>query len=179
MTTGHEEPTSPGWGARARSFAGYVAAWSMGVVFLLFVVGVALRLANRPVSWIDEAVTLLCTWSTFWTAAFVLRWPEHIAFDVVFTNLKPSLQRASLLVGGTAFVILMGTALPGMVDYTLFLWRERTDALQLRLDWVYAIYPVFFAVIVLRLAWSLRELVSQRWRAELGRWNGTTAEDGR
>ncbi|MHB2165589.1 TRAP transporter small permease [Alsobacter sp. R-9] len=174
--TSHEGSTPSGWRENARRFAGLVAAWSMGVVFLLFVVGVALRLANRPVSWIDEAVTLLCTWSTFWTAAFVLRWPEHIAFDVVFTNLKPSLQRASLLIGGTAFVILMGAALPGMVDYTLFLWRERSDSLQLRLDWVYAIYPLFFAVIVLRFAWSLRELVSPRWRAELDRWNGTTAE---
>ncbi len=138
-----------------RRAAGFIAAWSLGLVFALFIAGIGMRyLANRPLSWIDEAVTLLSVWSTFWTAAVVLKWPEHIAFDVVFTNLRPAMQRLCLLLGIAGFILLMGAAMPGMIDYTLFLWRERTDAMQLRLDWVYAIFPLFFAVVLARLAWS-------------------------
>ena len=122
-----------------------VSTLSMGVVFVLFIYGVGMRyLLNRPVSWTDEAVTVLMVWSVLWTGAFVLRWSEHISFDIVFVNLAPERQRLMLLVGNLAFVILMFAALPGMVDYTLFLWREKTDMMEMRLDFVYAIFPIFF-----------------------------------
>ncbi len=150
-----------------------VSTLSMGVVFVLFIYGVGMRyLLNRPVSWTDEAVTVLMVWSVLWTGAFVLRWSEHISFDIVFVNLAPERQRQMLLVGNLAFVILMFAALPGMVDYTLFLWREKTDMLEMRLDFVYAIFPIFFIAIVVRQVLSLWRLMSPRWRVELARWTG-------
>ncbi len=76
-----------------------VSTLSMGVVFVLFIYGVGMRyLLNRPVSWTDEAVTVLMVWSVLWTGAFVLRWSEHISFDIVFVNLAPKRQRLMLLV---------------------------------------------------------------------------------
>lgn len=156
-----------------RRIAGIIAAWSLGVVFALFMTGIAARyLFDRPISWIDEAVTLLAVWSIFWTAAFVLDWRDHIAFDIVFSSMGERLQRAFLLVGLTGFCVLMLAALPGMIDYTLFLWRETTDALRLRLDFVYAVFPAFFAVIVLRMLLALRRLLGSGWRAELADWSG-------
>ena len=150
-----------------------VSTLSMGVVFVLFIYGVGMRyLLNRPVSWTDEAVTVLMVWSVLWTGAFVLRWSEHISFDIVFVNLAPKRQRLMLLVGNTAFVVLMLAALPGMVDYTLFLWREKTDMLEMRLDFVYAIFPIFFIAIVVRQLLSLWRLMSPRWQTELARWTG-------
>ena len=150
-----------------------VSTLSMGVVFGLFIYGVGMRyLLNRPVSWTDEAVTVLMVWSVLWTGAFVLRWSEHISFDIVFVNLAPKRQRLMLLVGNTAFVVLMLAALPGMVDYTLFLWREKTDMLEMRLDFVYAIFPIFFIAIVARQLLSLWRLMSSNWQAELARWTG-------
>jgi TRAP-type C4-dicarboxylate transport system permease small subunit len=77
-----------------------------------------------------------------------------------------------LLVGNSVFVILMLAALPGMVDYTLFLWREKTDMLQMRLDFVYAIFPIFLIVVVMRQLLSLWRLMSPRWPEELARWTG-------
>ena len=150
-----------------------VSTLSLGVVFILFIYGVGMRyLLNRPVSWTDEAVTVLMVWSVLWTGAFVLRWSEHISFDIVFVNLAPKRQRLMLLVGNTAFVVLMLAALPGMVDYTLFLWREKTDMLEMRLDFVYAIFPIFFIAIVVRQLLSLWRLMSPRWQTELARWTG-------
>jgi TRAP-type C4-dicarboxylate transport system permease small subunit len=164
-----------------RRAAGFLSAAGIAVVFALFVFGVAMRyLFDRPVSFVDEAVTLISVWSTFWTAAFVLKWPEHIAFDVVYANVAAPAQRVLLLAGATGFVILMGAAMPGMVDYTLFLWRERTDVMLLRLDWVYAVFPAFFAVMLLRFVLVLRRLVGTGWRAEVAHWSGADldGEDG-
>ena len=156
-----------------RRLAEAVSTLSMGVVFSLFIYGVGMRyLLNRPISWTDEAVTVLMVWSVLWTGAFVLRWSEHISFDIVFVNLAPKRQRLMLLVGNLAFVILMFAALPGMVDYTLFLWREKTDMLEMRLDFVYAIFPIFFMAIVVRQLLSLWRLMSSSWQDELARWTG-------
>jgi TRAP-type C4-dicarboxylate transport system permease small subunit len=66
--------------------------------------------------------------------------------------------------------------MPGLVDYTLFLWRERTDAMQIRLDWVYAIFPLFLLVAALRLGLSMARLLTTRWREEIARWNGGGAD---
>jgi len=93
---------------------------SLGTVFVLFIYGVAMRyLFNRPISWVDEAVTVLMVWSVLWTAALNLRWSEHISFDVVFIHVSARSQRLMLLVVCTLFVLLMLAALPGMVDYNL------------------------------------------------------------
>lgn len=161
-----------------RRIAAVVAAWSIGIVFALFVAGVALRyIFNRPQAWIDETVTLLTVWSTFWTAAFVLKWPEHIAFDILYAHVSAGMQRLFLLVGLVAFCALMLAAMPGMIDYTLFLWRERTDSMQLRLDWVYAIFPLFFAAIVLRMLVAIRKLASSDWRQETSHWSSDQPQD--
>ena len=68
-----------------------------------------------------------------------------------------------LLVVNIVFAALFIAALPGMIDYTLFLWRERTDMLQMRLDFVYAIYPLFFT------SSSCCQLVAI-WRLPRGGW---------
>ncbi len=161
-----------------RRIAGVIAAYSIGIVFVLFVTGVAMRYVfHRPQSWIDETVTLLTVWSTFWTAAFVLKWPEHIAFDIVYAHVSPRLQRIFLLAGLCAFCALMLAAMPGMIDYTLFLWRERTDSMQLRLDWVYAIFPLFFVVIIVRMLFAIRKLASRDWRQETAHWSSDQTGD--
>jgi TRAP-type C4-dicarboxylate transport system permease small subunit len=163
---------------RLRRFASMIAAVSFAVVFALFILGVFMRyVMGRPLSWIDEAVTILSVWSTFWTAAFVLRWPDHISFDIVYANINPVLKRLFLIVGLTGFIALMAAAMPGMVDYTLFLWRERTDSMQMRLDWVYSVFPAFFAIVLLRMAYSLWRLASGTWRSEVAAWDGATESE--
>lgn len=162
-----------GW----RGFAAVVSMLSLAIVFAMFLYGIGMRhLFNRPISWVDEAVTVLIVWSVLWTSALVLRWGEHISFDILFVNTAPPRQRLMLLVVNIAFVALFLAALPEMIDYTLFLWRERTDMLQMRLDFVYAIFPVFFIVIVLRQLAAIRRLLRGGWRDELTRWGAAPDE---
>jgi TRAP-type C4-dicarboxylate transport system permease small subunit len=159
-------------GAFRRVAAG-IAAASLAGVFLIFIAGIGMRhLFGVSLSWTDEAVTLLAVWCMFWTAGFVLRWPEFIAFDVLFGAVPPTAQRIMLLAGAACFVALFGAALPGMVDYTLFLWRERTDSMEIRLDIVFAVFPAFFAAMLLRLLLTVARLLGPAWRGELARWSG-------
>ena len=166
-------------GAALHRAANAVAALSLGAVFAIFIAGIFMRYGlGRPLSWSDEAVTLLAAWSVFWTAATVLRWPDFITFDVVFGVMPPCVQRAMLLLGSAGLAALLGAALPGTVDYTLFLWRERTDAMEIRLDIAYAIFPAFLAAMVLRLAITAVRLVLPGWRDELARWQPQGEQHG-
>jgi TRAP-type C4-dicarboxylate transport system permease small subunit len=159
-------------GAFRRVAAG-IAAASLAGVFVIFILAIGMRhLFGVSLSWTDEAVTLLAVWCMLWTAGFVLRWPEFIAFDVLFGAVPLMARRVMLLAGAAGFCALFGAALPGMVDYTLFLWRERTDSLELRLDFVFAIFPAFFAAMLLRLMITIIRLAGPGWRGELARWSG-------
>lgn len=61
------------------------------------------------------------------------------------------------------FGALLLAALPATSGYVAFLWRETTPTLRLRLDYVYACFPLFIAVIGVRLLWRGQTLVRRDW----------------
>jgi len=70
---------------------------------------------------------------------------------------------ARLLLVGGIFV----WALPGTLDYLMFLWRERTPVLSLRLDLVYSCFGIFMIAVVIRQAVSAVKLLGPRWRRHI------------
>ena len=134
-------------------------------VFLVFDWKIALRyFAGDAAAWADEVSVVLFITIVFWANAFVVRDRDQITFDLLYNPAPPPVRRAmaiarSLLVSG-----VFACALPGTVGYLLFLWRERTPVLGLRLDWVYAPFGLFMAAVVVRAAWSLVRLLGPRWR---------------
>ena len=129
-------------------------------VFAVFLLKIVMRYAaGDALAWADELSTILFVWLVFWANAFLVPDRQQIAFDLLHRHLPPRAQRAVaairlLIVGG-----LFAWALPGVVDYLRFLWRERTPVLGWRLDWVYACFGLFVAAVVVRAAlalWALR-----------------------
>jgi TRAP-type C4-dicarboxylate transport system permease small subunit len=62
-----------------------------------------------------------------------------------------------------AFAALLLAALPATYGYVAFLWRETTPTLRLRLDYIYACFPLFIAVIGARLLWRGGQLARRDW----------------
>ncbi len=133
-----------------------VASVMFACVFAIFLLKVVMRyVAGDPLAWADEVSTVLFVWLIFWANAFLVPDRQQIAFDLLYRNLPPGGRRVvravrSLIVGG-----LFAWALPGVVDYIRFLWREKTAVLQWRLDWVYACFGVFVLAVVVRSAMGL------------------------
>jgi TRAP-type C4-dicarboxylate transport system permease small subunit len=152
--------------ARAlRRAAELVAALMFACVFLIFVYKVGMRyLAGDAVAWADEVTVILFIWIIFWANALVVADRRQIAFDVLYRVLPPSARRvawiARLAVVGGLFL----WALPGVIDYTLFLWRERTPVLSLRLDLVYVCFALFACAVVIRSAIAMARLLRPGWR---------------
>ena len=51
---------------------------------------------------------------------------------------------------GWLLFVALGAAAPKIVDFILFLWRERTPALQWRLDFVFPCFGLFVISLAVR-----------------------------
>jgi len=143
----------------AAAISALLIAALLGAVLL----GVARRyLFGAPLSWTDELSAVLFVWAVFWTAAFAVPLREHVAFDLVLDSLPASLRRGIAIGASLAVGVALLAALPKTVEFVAFLWRERTPALQWRLDYVYACFPLFMGAAALRFLWQVLRLCLRR-----------------
>lgn len=132
-----------------------ISASLIAAVLVAVLVGVARRyLLGAPLVWIDELTLVLFIWAIFWGAAFAVPLREHVAFDLVHDALPIRWRQAVYRVGCGAAAAAFLLALPQIVNFILFLWRERTPALQWRLDYVFACFALFVAAAALRFAFE-------------------------
>ena len=137
-------------------------------VFLAFIYKIAMRYAaGDAVAWAEELTVILFIWIVFLANGLVVEERRQIAFDLIYRNVSTGAQRwiamaRNLLVGG-----IFVCALPAAVDYILFLWRERTPVMGLRLDYVYACFALFMLAVIARALYRLALLMNVRWRQKL------------
>jgi TRAP-type C4-dicarboxylate transport system permease small subunit len=150
--------------------ARWVGALIFVAIFAVFVAAVAMRyLVGQPIQWADEFVTIAAMWLIFWMSALAVRERDHVAVDIVFMAFPPPTRRALALLSAAFFGAVFAAALPSTLDYILFLWRQRTNILEWRLDFVFMCLPLFFAAVVLRSVAAIVRLLSRDWRAEIER----------
>ncbi len=139
-------------------------------VFAAFIYKIVMRyVAGDAVAWADEVSVVLFIWIVFLANGFMLDDKRQITFDLIYRHLSQRNQRRvaavrSLLVGG-----IFLCALPGSLDYILFLWRERTPVMGWRLEYVYACFGLFMLAVIVRFGYRLVLLLSPRWRQGLSR----------
>lgn len=132
-----------------------ISALLIAAVLVAVLVGVARRyLLGAPLVWIDELTLVLFIWTIFWGAAFAVPLREHVAFDLVHDALPVHWRQAAYRVACGAAAAAFLLALPQIINFILFLWRERTPALQWRLDYVFACFALFVAAAALRFAFE-------------------------
>jgi TRAP-type C4-dicarboxylate transport system permease small subunit len=138
------------------------------VMFGAFLLQVGSRyLLPNPVPWTDEVALIAFLWLVFWVGGLMLRDGEQVRFDILAKALPPGGQRVCAVLGHLLVVGLFGAALPTILDYIAFLWREKTPVLLIPLDWVYACFGLALVAIVLRALSCLVGLLGPRWREHL------------
>lgn len=154
---------------RFRKIAEIVSGLMFAAIFAVFIIGITMRYVfHHPLLWGDEVGILLLLWCTFLTDAFVVRSSDHVAFDVVWDVVSPRARRIIGIVGRGVFALIFLAALPTIIDYVLFLWREKTDVLELRLDFVFSCFIVYIVMVVIRLVAQLIEYCGPQWRDHVG-----------
>ncbi|WP_342359427.1 TRAP transporter small permease [Terrarubrum flagellatum] len=154
--------------ARLRRAAEWISGAMFVAVFLIFNYKIITRyLEHDEAVWADEVSVILFVWIIFWASAFLVRDREQITFDLAYRPLPEQWKRIfsiarHLLIGGV-FI----WSLHGSIDYILFLWRERTPVLNLRLDYIYSCFGLFLVAVAVRSVVSLVTLLGPRWRSQI------------
>jgi len=142
-----------------------IASLMFACVFVAFIYKIVMRYAaGDAVAWADEVAVVLFVWIIFWANAFLVDDRRQIRFDLLVRMLPPPWGRAAAIARLIAIGGLFLWALPGVLDYIAFLWRERTPVLSLRLDFVYACFGLFVIAVVVRSALELFHLARSSWR---------------
>ena len=138
-------------------FAEAVAALLLAVIFVAFIVQIALRyLFNWPVGWTTELSLAAWLWLVLWGAAFVLKDDEEIRIDLIAERASRRTRRVIAAIGAVSLIVLFGMSLPASYDYVTFMKVEKSSYLGVRMDVMYSIYLVFVVAVIAR---SLRQLV--------------------
>jgi TRAP-type C4-dicarboxylate transport system permease small subunit len=138
-------------------FAEAVAALLLGVIFVAFIVQIALRyLFNWPVGWTSELSLVAWLWLVLWGAAFVLRDEDEIRIDMLTERAGPRTRRVIGALAAISLIVLFGMALPASYAYVTFMKVEKSSYLGIRMDILYSIYIVFAVAVIAR---ALRQLV--------------------
>jgi TRAP-type C4-dicarboxylate transport system permease small subunit len=146
---------------RASSIGGWlyrraenVLAAMLAAMFVAFNLQIIFRyLLNLPIGWTNEISVVLWIWLVLWGAAFVVREEEEIRFDLVFGAVRPGARRIMALLSAAALVALYGVSFPAVLDYVTFMKVESTAYLKIRFDWLFSIYLVFVAAVIVRYLW--------------------------
>jgi TRAP-type C4-dicarboxylate transport system permease small subunit len=151
-----------------------LSALAFAAMFVLFLAGIFARyVLGKPLAWSDELIMVIFLWVVFLTEAFVITEKEQVAFDGIYDLAGERARRFILAAGSLAVGMMFLIALPTVFDYVTFLWRERTNALQWRLDIVYFCFVIYWAAVIVRAAFKLARLAGPNWRDEV-----TAGSDG-
>ncbi|MGX1100580.1 TRAP transporter small permease [Amorphus sp. MBR-141] len=137
-----------------------VAVLLLATMFLAFIAQVVFRyVLNLPIGWPSEVTVATWLWLVLWGAAFVVREDEEIRFDLVYGAVPSMVRSIMTVVSGLALLVLYVVSLPAVIDYVTFMKVESTTYLHIRLDWLYSIYVVFAAAIVVRYVWIVLDTI--------------------
>ena len=142
--------------ARLHRFSEAAAAFLLAVIFVAFILQIAMRYVfNWPVGWTTELSLAAWLWLVLWGAAFVLRDEEEIRFDFLVERASPRVRRVMGIVAALGVIVLFGMAIPASYSYVAFMKVETSSYLGVRMDWMYSIYLVFAVAVIAR---NLRQL---------------------
>jgi len=149
-----------GW---LRRRAENVAVAMLGVMFVAFIIQIVFRyFFNFPIGWTSELTVIMWLWLVLWGAAFVVKESDEIRFDLITGSVGRRARIAIGIVAALALVVLYVAALPATWNYVTFMKVEKTAYLKIRFDWLFSIYVVFAAAIIVRYLWILWHLLRGR-----------------
>ena len=133
--------------------ANHVLVLMMAAMFVAFILQVAFRYAlNLPLAWTDEVCTIVWLWGILWGASFVMRNREDMRFDMLYNALPRGMRRSCTLVASALIVVLLLASLPATWSFVSFMKVERSASLEIPMNWMFMIYPVFVVAMVIRHA---------------------------
>lgn len=133
----------------------------LAAMALIVGANIALRYTtNHSLSWSDEAARYLMIWMTFLGAGLALRTGGHVAIsnlqDLINTRKQMILRSIILLILLIFFVYMVQVGW----EYMQRSQYQKTPALRLSFQYIYAAMPVGFALMIVHLLLMARAFIT-------------------
>jgi TRAP-type C4-dicarboxylate transport system permease small subunit len=131
-----------------------VLAALLGAMFFAFTVQIIFRyFFNLPTGWTTELTVVTWLWMVLWGAAFVLKESEEIRIDLVTSAVGRRGRIATALVSSLALLALYVLAFWPSWKYVAFMKVEKSSYLKIPMNWLYSIFVIFLAAVIVRYVW--------------------------
>ncbi len=142
-------------------------AWFL-VMFGTFIIQVFTRyVLNDPLGWTTEMSLVAFLWFAFWGAGLMVRESDQVRFDIIYRAVPPRVQRLFAIIVTTALGGLFLAALPTNVEFVNFMADDVTWVMEIRFDYVFAVFIVFMVAFAVRNLLHTVRLLQTGWRDEL------------
>ena len=151
-----------------KRFAESVSVVAFAVMFAGFVIGIVARYVfNSPISWTNELCVVAYVWIVFWTSDILIKERQHIIFDVVYGLFPPRSRRALAIFVTLSLALVFLAALPGTIDYILFLRTRHSTLLHLPMQFVFGGFLIFLVAAVVSALRRLWQLLRPGWEQHI------------
>jgi TRAP-type C4-dicarboxylate transport system permease small subunit len=140
------------------------AALFLGL-FTAFMIQIISRyIFNWPVSWSLELCSIFYVWAVFWTCGILVTERKQIVFDVLYNKFRPRYRRLLAIFNTGTLTLVFFAALPGTLDYILFMGRRSSMLLHVPMNLVYGCFGIFLVATIIGSVMRLRHLAGRAWR---------------
>jgi TRAP-type C4-dicarboxylate transport system permease small subunit len=145
-----------------------VAAALFAMMFGGFVIQIISRyVLNMPVSWSLELCSIGYVWVVFWSCNLLAGERQQIIFDLIYNMFPPRQRRVLAIVNTATLSLVFLAALPGVLDYVIFLGRRSSMLLKIRMDLVYSCFVIFMLAVIIGGAIRIWRLSGHSWQKHL------------
>jgi len=149
-------------------FSEWVAAALFALMFVGFLIQIISRyVLNMPVAWSLELCSIGYVWVVFWSCNTLAGERQQIVFDLLYNKFPPRQQRVLAIFNTATLGLVFLAAMPGVVDYVMFLGRRFSMLLRLRMDLVYSCFVIFMIAVIVGAAIRIWRLSGRSWEKYL------------
>ena len=155
---------------RLRSFANFITATMLAVLFFTFLLQIFSRyILKAPFGWTLELCLILWLWIVFFGCSFAVRDQDHVKFDIFYYATPKKVQLIFSIISAIGVIVIMGYSFLPTIDYIDWMKMRKTTTVEILffgnkipLKYIFSIYGIFLLSIIIQYAWKIKKLLKKQ-----------------
>ena len=150
---------------RLRSFANFITATMLAVLFFTFLLQIFSRyILKAPFGWTLELCLILWLWIVFFGCSFAVRDQDHVKFDIFYYATPKKVQLVFSIISAIGVIVIMGYSFLPTIDYIDWMKMRKTTTVKIfnnkiPLSYIFSVYGIFLLSVIIQYIWKLINLM--------------------
>ena len=150
---------------RLRSFANFITATMLAVLFFTFLLQIFSRyILKAPFGWTLELCLILWLWIVFFGCSFAVRDQDHVKFDIFYYATPKKVQLIFSIISAIGVIVIMGYSFLPTIDYIDWMKMRKITTVKIfnnkiPLSYIFSVYGIFLLSVIIQYIWNLINLM--------------------